>query len=134
MIIPSLSKGLRLSKLLKNLPTSLIAKCQAEKENIAGVLQLWIYITKDYKYGDVKAIGLVEEFQGSEKRLKALMKLMKALDSFSKEYQLKFVEARTRIIPPDKMKRFGFEPAKERSTFLRLMKWMVRDIYYVKKY
>ena len=132
IILPIHWSELNPAKIFKNLPENLIRKCESDKENIVGVLQLWIYYTKDYTYGKVCAIGLIETFQGN--RVKALFKLLTAMDQFCRVYHLQFVETETSVIPSGVMKRFGFFPSPERNIINRFAQFVFQQKHYTKKY
>lgn len=119
-------------KIYKNLPRNLVNKCVSEKSNIVGVLQLWIYYTKDYTYARVKALGILKEF--NRNRVKALFKLCKAMDNFCLHNGIKFVEAETSVFPEKVMKRIGFNIVKSKSVFHRLAQLVSRQTPYVKTY
>ncbi len=116
----------------KNLPHNLVRRCVSPKKNIVGILQLWIYYTKDYSYGRVRALGLLNTFKGN--RIKALFKLMQAMDNFCKGYNIKFTEAETAVIPERVMKKAGFFPAPSKKWGHRFAQYLSRMTPYVKKY
>src|SRR3989338_7979244 len=93
-------------RIYRNLPQNLIAKSTLQHKEIIGVLQLWIYYTKDYAYGHLRGLGIIPEHQDS---MKVLLKLISALDQFCKSYHLRFVETITSVIPEKIMMRYGFE-------------------------
>ncbi|MEK6950206.1 MAG: hypothetical protein AABX13_00590 [Nanoarchaeota archaeon] len=116
----------------RNLPRNLIQKSVSGRKNIVGVLQLWIYYTKDQSYARIKAIGLLETFQGN--RIAALLRLLKAMDGFCKAYQVSFVEAETSVVPENVMRHLGFIPAASQSRWRRLEHFLTRQRGYVKGY
>lgn len=122
-------------KMFKDLEKKLVLRSWLQKnrqKNIVGVLQLWIYYTKQHSYARVRGLGLLPEFQGN--RVKALFRLVKALDQFSEHHGLKFVEAETFVIPANVMKRFGFLPEPERNYFHRFAQLLTRQKHYMKRY
>ncbi len=123
-------------RIYKNLPRNLIKKCASNKKNIVGILQLWIYYTKDYSFARIRAIGILSSFgnKNRDDRKTALTKLMIATDYFCKHYNIKFVETETAVIPEDKMRLAGFEPALASSWINKFAQTIFRQKAYVKKY
>ena len=117
-------------RILNNLPRNLIKKCVSDKTNIAGVLQLWIFYTKDFRYGRVKAVGILQKYQ----RRGFMTKLFRALDSFCHNQGIKFVESETRAIPERVKIKQGFVKAKSRSWRHRFDAFVGRKTSYVKSY
>lgn len=136
VILPIHWSELNPLKIYKNLPPNLIRKCVSPKKNIVGVLQLWIYdsrsAAKDYRYGRIKAIGLLETFPGN--RIGALLRLLKAMDEFCKKYSISFVEAETSVVPGKVMRRLGFMPVASRGWWRRVEHFLTRQRGYVKEY
>ncbi len=116
----------------KNLPGNLIKKCTSDKKNIVGVLQLWIFYTKDYAYARVRGLGIIETFTGN--KFKALLLLVKAMDTFCTGYNIKFVEAETSTIPHKVMERAGFKSIPSTQFIQRLMQKISRQVPYTKTY
>ncbi|MBS3166271.1 hypothetical protein J4444_04065 [Candidatus Woesearchaeota archaeon] len=119
-------------RIYHNLPKNLVNKCASEKTNIVGVLQLWIYYTKNYSYARVRAIGIIHEFKGN--RVKALFKLVQAMDNFCLHQRIRFVEAETSVFPEDTMNRAGFKVVRSKSHFHTFAQFLFRQKPYVKVY
>lgn len=119
-------------KIYRNLPGNLIRKCVSGKKNIVGVLQLWIYYTKNKSYARIKALGLLETFQGN--RIAALLRLLKAMDEFCVKYGVALVEAETSVVPENVMRRLGFTPTASRGWWRTLEHFLTRQQGYVKEY
>ena len=116
----------------KNLSKNLIKKSVSEKKNLVGVLQLWIYETKEGKYAEVRGLGILNKFKGN--RVKALLKLVKAMDTFCEGYEIKCVEASTSVIPEGVMNRVGFKAEKPSSWITSIGELIFRQKHYLKKY
>ena len=119
-------------QIYKNLPNNLIRKCESKKKNIVGVLQLWIYYTKDYSFGRIRALGVMDTFRGN--RVKTLLRLVRAMDEFCMYYNIMFVEAATKVIPHRVMERVGFGKEPQNSQLHRLAQFIFRQTNYVKRY
>lgn len=132
IVLPIHKNEINPFKLYENLPKNLIKKCVSGKKDIVGVMQLWLYYTKETIYGRVKAIGILETFKGN--RLKALLKLAKAMDDFCVYYGIKFIEAETSVIPKNVMERFGFHEEPESKWYFRFAQFISRQRHYVKNY
>ena len=116
----------------KNFPKNLIGRCKSDKKNIIGVLQLWIYYTKDYSYGIIRGLGILQDFKGN--KFKALVRLLKAMDEFCLHHRIKFVEASTGVIPEKVIRRAGFNPEPNRRFLHRFAEAVFRLTHYVKEY
>ena len=122
-------------KMFKDLEKKMVQRSllkKKENKNIVGVLQLWVFYTKHYSYARVRGLGMLPEFKGNH--VKALFKLVKAMDDFAREYQLKFVEAETNIISPAVMERYGFIPEPDRNILHRFAQLVLRQTHYTKRY
>ncbi len=105
--------------------------CVSEKK-IIGVLQLWIYYTKDYKFARIAGLGIIETYKGN--RFQAMLRLVRAMDGFCRYYNIKFVEASTKAIPRKIMKRYEFNPEPHRNIVRKVADSMFRLTHYVKRY
>ena len=132
IILPIHRNEINPLKIWKNLPKNLIKKCVSDKKNIVGIMQLWIYYTKDYYFGRIRGIGILEDYRG--KKISALARLFTAMDEFVSYYGIKFVECETSVMSPAKMERFGFYPEPERGLIKRFGQFVFRQTHYVKKY
>ena len=132
VILPIHWSELNPRRIYRNLPRNLIRKCVAEKEDIIGVLQVWVYYKRTYSYARIKALGVLESFKGN--KMGALFSLLKAMDRFCTRYNLRFVEAETNVIPEGMMKRLGFVPASGSSWWRRMEHFITRQRAYVKHY
>jgi len=112
-------------KIYENLPKNLIRKCKSEKKNIIGVLQLWIYNTKNYSYADLRGLGVLHDFTGN--KLKVLIKLLDAMDKFSINYKLKYISEKI-------MRKAGFFRKKNYKFFTFFGEMLFRQKHYVKVY
>lgn len=118
--------------ILKYLPINLINKCASAKKNIVGVVQLWIYYTKDYCYALLRARGILENFRGNKSNASAL--LDKAMDEFCLHHGVKFIETSTRVLPELYMRKRGFIPEPNRKIIQKVVEAVFRQTHYVKKY
>ncbi len=118
------------SRILKNLPTNLVARSVSEKKNIVGVLQLWVYYTKKHTYARVKAAGILEKYQ----QLGFWKKFNLAMDAFCLSYNIEFVKRETSVIPSEVLVKMGFLPASNYSFFHRFENFVTRKQAYVKWY
>ncbi len=116
--------------IMKNLPSNLVARSVSEKNNIVGVLQLWIYYTLHHIYARVKAAGILDGYQkqGYWKKLNI------AMDAFCVHYGVEFVERETNVIPADVLVKMGFMPAKSFSWAHRFENFVTSKQAYVKWY
>lgn len=115
----------------KYLPQNLIRKCVSSKKNIVGVLQLWIYYTKDYAFARLKALGILSTFTGN--RVKALFSLLRAMDAFGERQDIVFVETETHL-PAGILQRSGFIRAPPQHWWRRIEHFLIRQKHYVKYY
>ncbi|GEM_PF-3270340 len=119
-------------RIYKNLPQNLINKCVSPKKNIIGVLQIWVYSTKKENYARIRALGILNDFKGN--RLKALLKLLKAMDDFCITQQIEYIETETSVIPEEIMLRIGFQREKSTSFLNSFAQTIFRQKAYVKYY
>ena len=119
-------------RIYKNLPKNLIRKCVSKKKNIIGVLQLWVYYTRDYSYGVIRALGIIDNFKGN--KLKAILLLANAMDNFCKHYNIRFVQATTSVIPGNIMKRAGFVKKPLKGFLRKVVVALFRQTSYEKDY
>ncbi len=119
-------------RIYKNLPRNLIKKCESDKKNIVGVLQLWIYYTRDYAFARIRAIGVLDTFKGN--KYKAILRLVKAMDEFCDYYKISYVDCATSVIPHKIMRKAGFEVALRRNFLHKFVQFLFRQTNYVKRY
>ena len=117
-------------RILKNLPKNLIARCISNKDNLVGVLQLWVYYTKHHIYARVKAAGILEEYQ----RQGFWKKLNLAMAAFCHYYNIEWVERETSVIPAETLLQMGFLPAKSHGLWHRFENVVTFKQAYIKRY
>ncbi|MFT4310897.1 MAG: hypothetical protein ACMXYC_04680 [Candidatus Woesearchaeota archaeon] len=103
IILPIHKNEINPFTLMKYLPQNLINK--AKSKDVVGVLQLWIYTNSACTYAHVRSLGILNTY---EQKVKALLLLANAMDSFCKHQNISYVLAETSVIPQAIMERKGF--------------------------